>query len=109
MPSDPTADPEQSAPDRRLVLAAATAARLAPRRDEAPPPEDWRRVVAAIRADRGLVIAVTGVGTLAGIIGARVRKPTDQARATVWLECPDQCAHEVGQGPGQSRQVLVTW
>ncbi|PYP74488.1 MAG: hypothetical protein DMD41_01560 [Gemmatimonadetes bacterium] len=108
MPSDPTADPEQSAPDRRLVLAAATAARLAPRRDEAPPPEDWRRVVTAIRTYRWLVIAVTGVGTLAGIIGARFLKPTYQARATVWLEIPDQSAHERDQGPFQSGQLLGT-
>src|SRR2546422_473493 len=106
MPSDPTADPEQSAPDRRLVLAAATAARLAPRRDEAPPPEDWRRVVTAIRTYRWLVIAVTGVGTLAGIIGARFLKPTYQARATVWLEIPDPSAHERDQGPFQSGQLL---
>src|SRR2546422_2769060 len=108
MPSDPTADPEQSAPDRRLLVAAATAARLAPRRDEAPPPEDWRRVVTAIRTYRWLVIAVTGVGTLAGIIGARSLKPTYQARATVWLEIPDPSAHERDQGPFQSGQLLGT-
>src|SRR3989475_10223737 len=108
MPTAPTADPGQSAPDRRLVLAAATAARLAPRRDEAPPPEDWRRVVTAIRTFRWLVIGVTGVGTLEGIIGARFLKPTYQARVTVWLEIADQSAHERDQGPFESGQLLGT-
>src|SRR3989454_69913 len=71
-------------------------------------PRDWRRVVTAIRTYRWLVIAVTGVGTLAGIIGARFLKPTYQARATVWLEIPDQSAHERDQGPFQSGQLLGT-
>ncbi len=90
------------------MLAAATAARLAPRRDDVPPPDDWRRVLTAIRTYRWLVVAVTGVGTLAGLIGARFLKPTYQARATVWLEIPDPSARERDQGPFQSGQLLVT-
>jgi len=39
-------------------------------------PDDWRRVFAAMRTSRWLILAVTAVGTLAGIVGSRFLKPT---------------------------------
>jgi len=108
MPSKLTAQHEPT-PDRRLVAAATTAARLLPGSDD-DPLKDWRRILTAIRAYKWLVIAVTGVGTLLGVIGAQFLKPTYQARATVWLQIVDPGARdrERDEGPIQSGQLLGT-
>ena len=71
-------------------------------------PDDWRRVFAAMRTSRWLILAVTAVGTLAGIVGSRFLKPTYEARATVWLEIPDEAAHARERGPIESAELFPT-
>ena len=71
-------------------------------------PDDWRRVFAAMRTSRWLILAVTAVGTLAGIVGSRFLKPTYEARATVWLEIPDEASHARERGPIESAELFPT-
>src|SRR5207245_11236268 len=71
-------------------------------------PDDWRRVFAAMRTSRWLILAVTAVGTLAGIVGSRFLKPTYEARATVWLEIPDEASHARERGPIEAGELFPT-
>jgi uncharacterized protein involved in exopolysaccharide biosynthesis len=52
-------------------------------------PDDWRRVLVAIRTFPWLVTGVAVVGTIAGIVGSRFLKPSYEARAVMWMEIPD--------------------
>jgi capsular exopolysaccharide synthesis family protein len=82
----------------------------------APPPqglppsatEDWRRILSAIRSSKWLVIGVTTAGTLAGLVGARLLKPSYEARATVWVEIPDPRDATREKGPIQQGQLFET-
>jgi capsular exopolysaccharide synthesis family protein len=112
MATDPIADSQEAmlVPARLPGAGGGPGSQLArpSRGDDAPPPEDWRRILSAVRAYRWLVIAVTGGSALAGVVGAHYLKPTYQARATVWIEIPDPAARERDQGPIQTAQLLGT-
>src|SRR5689334_3055448 len=58
-----------------------------------PEPEgglDWRRVLAAVRRFKWLIMAVTAVGTALGIVATRFVKASYVAQATIWIDEPDQ-------------------
>jgi succinoglycan biosynthesis transport protein ExoP len=107
MPKGPTAR-AMLVPERRGVPTLPRTAALAAVNPDIPasPPDDWHRVFAAIRTRKWFVLTVTLVGTLAGIVGSRVLKPTYQASATVWLEMPDPDARQRDAGPIASGQLL---
>jgi len=108
MPSDPTVHPLESPLDRTLVPGPGIAARPVPHLDVPPPPEDWRRVLMAVRTFKWLVIGVAAAGALAGVVGARFLKPTYEARATVWIEIHDASVRDKDQGPIQTGELLGT-
>ncbi len=96
----------QRAPERRLT-APRSAALAAPIEPNTAPPDDWQRIMAAIRGRKWLVITITAVGTLLGLIGSRFVHPTYQATATVWLEMPDRNdPHDDADRPLESREML---
>jgi capsular exopolysaccharide synthesis family protein len=58
-----------------------------------PEPEgglDWRRVLAAVRRFKWLIMAVTAVGTALGVVATRFVKASYVAQATIWIDEPDQ-------------------
>jgi len=108
MPSDPTAHPQQPTPERSLVAIAATPplASLSPSRVEVlAPPDDWRRILGAIRNHKWLVAVVTLAGTAAGVAAVRFLEPIYQAHAIMWVEVPDRY-RPPNQGPIASGQLL---
>jgi len=69
--------------------------------------DDWHRVLTAIRASKWFIVAVTAVGTVAGVVGARFLKPAYEAHATVWLEIPDQASRNAqDRGPIQQGELF---
>ena len=91
-----------------VVPARAKTARSAHSATPAADVDDWRRLFAALRTFKWLILAVTAVGTVAGIVGSRFLKPTYEARATVWLEIPDAAAHAGERGPIESGELFPT-
>ena len=98
-------------PDKKAPMLVVPARSSAARKAEPPltpaVADDWRRVVTAMRASKWLIIAVTAVGTVAGVLGARFLKPAYEAHATVWLEIPDQASRsEQDRGPIQQGELF---
>lgn len=56
---------------------------------EAPTPDPWRPLLAAIKRSKWLVIGVTVVGTAAAGIATHFLRSTYVARAVLWVEVPD--------------------
>ena len=74
-----------------------------------PPPDDFRRILGAIRSSKWLVIAVTALGTVAGVAASRFLKPSYEARATVWVEIPDPATRATrDEGPIQQAELFGT-
>lgn len=66
----------QRAPELSLATASATPA----------PASDWHRYVVAVGRHKWIVLAITLVGTLAGVLATRLLDPRYAARATLWIE-----------------------
>jgi polysaccharide biosynthesis transport protein len=81
---------------------------LAPPGPPPPAADDWRRVLAAIRASRWLIVAVTAVGTVGGVAASRFLKPTYEAHATIWLEITPEPLREHERGPIQTEELFGT-
>src|SRR2546422_5687836 len=63
---------------------------------------DWRRVLSAVLRFKWLIVAVTVVGTAAGVAGTRVLRAAYVAQATIWI---DQLDRRGGPGSGADRPV----
>lgn len=100
------ADAELVLPRRAMAPYAPPAAPAAPL-----PPSDWQRYATAIGRHRWLVLAITLLGTLAGLVATRLLNPQYAARATLWIETAGherQPAAEDGLVVTPSWSTLVT-
>lgn len=73
-----------------------------------PPGEDWRRILDAVGRFRWVVLALTVVGTGAGIVVQRFQASTYEAGATVWVEVANRRDREPGPSPVWTGQILGT-
>src|SRR5260370_19686156 len=58
------------------------------RPEDATPFATWRRPLLAVRRYKWLVLAITLVGSAAGVAVGRMLHPSYHARATVWIQVP---------------------
>jgi capsular exopolysaccharide synthesis family protein len=58
------------------------------RPEDANPFATWRRPLLAVRRYKWLVLAITLVGSAAGVAVGRMLQPSYHARATVWIQVP---------------------
>src|SRR3989441_5539697 len=65
---------------------------------------DWRRVLSAILRFKWLIVAVTVVGTAAGVAATRFLSPAFVAQATIWIDQPDERGPD--RGPIRPGQLL---
>jgi len=75
--------------------------------DFAEPEEglDWRRVLSAVLRFKWLIVAVTVVGTAAGVAGTRFLRAAYVAQATIWIDQPDRRGGP-DRGPIRPGQLL---
>lgn len=66
---------------------------------------DWRRFIAAVSRYKWLVLAVTVVGTVAGMAATRFVSPVYEAKATMWIETTSRL--EDARGPIRSDESLT--
>jgi capsular exopolysaccharide synthesis family protein len=99
--------PHQIQPYTPSALAQATPAALTMRAAAAPPEPSGvslERYIDALRRYKWLIVAVTLVGSVAGVFVARLKKPTYDVQASIWItsETPQGRA----QGPIRSEELL---
>lgn len=54
--------------------------------ESAPPPSDWQRVLMAVGRHKWMVLAITALGTAAGIVSTRTLDSQYSAKAILWIE-----------------------
>jgi len=67
---------------------------------------DWRRVLSALLRFKWLILAVSLLGTAAGVGATRLLAPEYLAQATIWIDESDRRAAEWGPGPIRPGQLL---
>ncbi len=66
---------------------------------------DWHRVLSAVLRFKWLIVAVTVVGTAAGVAATRFLSAAYVAQATIWIDQPDQ-RNGPDRGPIRAGQLL---
>ena len=66
---------------------------------------DWNRVLSAVLRFKWLIVAVTVVGTAAGVAATRFLSAAYVAQATIWIDQPDQ-RNGPDRGPIRPGQLL---
>jgi len=77
-----------------------------PDRDDGDGAIDWRRIRSAIVRYKWLVIAVTALGTAAGVGATRVIKPVYTAQAKIWIDVEGRRDPDRGPTPIRARRLL---
>src|SRR2546428_1867135 len=65
---------------------------------------DWNRVLSAVLRFKWLIVAVTVLGTAAGVAATRVLSAAYVAQATIWIDPPDQ-RNGPDRGPNRPGQM----
>lgn len=68
---------------------------------------DWRRYLAAVLRYRWWILAIAGLGTLAGAAASRFLPPRYLAQATIWIQTSESRGGGADRGPIGANQLLA--
>lgn len=95
----------QGSSDLPAPVSSSAGRRAVPQLEAASFDDDWGRYLASINRFKWLIVLLALVGTTAGVIWARMAKPTYRARATIWVDYMDRRGR-VDAGPIPSGEPM---